>query len=343
MAEVVPTETYGSGQSPHSPNSTYDWRVDPLPLLNTCHIQLQRAPRNGSDKLSVKQATSCQMTPCVKKHSYSINDGIPNLKTVGSRRGSWYFNATGLEVITNGTSTSYSGLTWGDNDGINGRVVDSATMARFPTNYALYPDGYFDNANVLFGEIRTGARYTRDAGITRDGKSNSTSLAFGTQNLEWEEEDSYNEVATTLLKHIIKQGGLPWAVPRLASHLSKYIRERANIPVKGRVIVPITVTEVRWKWIVLPILTWTLGAGFVLISVWVCRGDQPLWKNSSLPLIYHGFEADVMEDINAGADKLELASSMQNSAKTIYAQFQKSPVDGQLRLVRTFDKNDESQ
>ncbi|KAI0152658.1 hypothetical protein GGR57DRAFT_167517 [Xylariaceae sp. FL1272] len=346
--EMILTEPCESGVlGHHSSNPTYDWQIHPLPLLNMCHIQLQRGTGNGHDELFVKEATICQMTPCVKKHSYSIVDGVLDLKTTDSRWGSWYFDATGFEVVDGkftslGNENSSFALTWGDKAGKNGRVLDLANMSRSLTTYSMNDTSYllFNDTDMLYGEIPISIIYNEDPLLSN---SNVTGIGFRTKNFSADVlVNTYPDAVSVTLQYVLEHGGLSSAVPRLAAHLSRYFREKGNIPVKGKAMASVTLTEIRWRWIILPIVTWALGAGFVLISIWVCRGDQPLWKNSSLPLIYHGFETDVTEDINAGFDHLELATSMQKSARTIYAQFQRSSVDGQLRLTRTFDENDES-
>ncbi|KAK5626329.1 hypothetical protein RRF57_002044 [Xylaria bambusicola] len=72
--------------------------------------------------------------------------------------------------------------------------------------------------------------------------------------------------------------------------------------------------------------------------MYVCRGDKALWKTSSFPLLYHGFEPHVMKDIIEGASGGHgQVSGRQHSTNNIYARLRTSSVDGQLRLAQTLD------
>ncbi|KAI1280169.1 hypothetical protein F5Y07DRAFT_356128 [Xylaria sp. FL0933] len=68
-----------------------------IPLMGMCHVELESGGQYGPMRILERQATFCDFTPCVKKYSFSISNGVPMVDTVGERYGSWYFHTTDLD------------------------------------------------------------------------------------------------------------------------------------------------------------------------------------------------------------------------------------------------------
>ncbi|CAJ2500218.1 Uu.00g030710.m01.CDS01 [Anthostomella pinea] len=142
------------------------------------------------------------------------------------------------------------------------------------------------------------------------------------------------------LRQIAFQGGLPWAIPRIEARLSNFAREQGAIPVSGQAYDSDTIINVRWLSSAPLIAIWTLESAFLLLTIRRCCGapDRVLWKTSSLPLIYHGFEHwDVVGDIGkaaAAGGGVDTVSGMERLTRNFHARLRRDPVDGEIRLVR---------
>jgi hypothetical protein len=298
---------------------------------------------DGLERLSIGQVTVCQLNPCVKKYSFSIFNGVPSLKSTNSRYRSWYFNSTGLKLSNgrlyneeDGTSSDQLlGLSWGDGPGENGRLLNPNNTASSSMSFTigadeLFPFQYLES--LFAAQLDTKETFAEDK---RNRVSNTTGIRFKREFLLGSTEDA-KDTSTSALKQIVDHGGLPSVMSRMAAVLSKYFREKDGIPVPGRSYTFVTIVEVRWPWLSLPVVTWVCGTGFLMLTMWTCRGsDQVLWKTSSLPLIYHGFKTRDMEAIDTTADGNERVSGMKKYAKTLNARMVKDSVSGQIKLAMT--------
>ncbi|GAP83960.1 hypothetical protein SAMD00023353_0602720 [Rosellinia necatrix] len=319
-----------------------------LSLLDICQVDFEKDNGTDTPNLSIREVTLCRLTPCVKKYSFSISNGIPYLKTTGTRYGSWFFNITGLELIDGALYNASTGeafeqavtLSWGDTPGNDEMVLDldntpSLSSIRYRIGTAsLYP---FLNSHVLYrGEIDAADSYADDK---RNIVSNDTGIHFRPYFLQGTNlAASRVNPQTSSFQQIAAQGGLRNVIPKVAAQLSKYFREKANIAVPGVSYTLQSVVEVRWYWIAFPIGVWTLGVVFLTISIWTCRGeDQVLWKTSSLPLLYHGFRVSDFEDICTAGDEVESINGMEKLSKTLQMELKKDSYDGRRAFKRMRD------
>ncbi|KAH9908155.1 hypothetical protein F4778DRAFT_798137 [Xylariomycetidae sp. FL2044] len=318
----------------------------PLAILPFCSIGIERE----NDILSIKQATTCQLNPCVRRYSFSITNGLSSFKILNSRYGAWYFDATGLSIINDqlvntetGTADGFYGLkpSWSDAPASYGllRNLSNSTSSPRPA-----PELFTISADAIdllrLIELRfTGEALLFDtsANVEENSIAKSSSIHFQDQFQTKEglylvpEEDSKVHDLLAINDH----GGLSLVVPRLAAKLSKYIRERDGIPVPGQSYAPVSFVQVQWPWVTLPAVTWGLGVGFLLVTMWICRGDdQVLWRTSSLPLVYHGLDAEEIRNATYGAGGIEKVSMMETLSKEVRVKLRRSPVDRQLKLTR---------
>ncbi|KAI1145009.1 hypothetical protein F4825DRAFT_467683 [Nemania diffusa] len=316
--------------------------------LKFCHIQTYREKTGDIEAISIKQATACQLTPCAKNYSFSVSNGTPRLKTLGERYGSWYFNITGLLFSNGGLYDAETGLpferdlksSWSDVVGENGRLVN-LTTAHSPYKFSSTPftisaDDWppLGNLNnLLTGQIRI---YNQFADDERNSISTLSGFQFKEQFFVSQDVQPSSSDPQSLLNlhQIANKGGLTWAIPQIAGRLSKFIREKDGIPVPGKSYGVVKVVKVRWYWLSLPAVTWIIGTGFFITTMWVCSRDgQMLWKLSSLPLIYHGFDAGDLEAINTTSNEIDKVSGMEGLAKNLRARLRRNSVTGQLKLT----------
>jgi hypothetical protein len=270
---------------------------------------------------------------------FSIVDGVPELKTTNTRNGSWYFNATGLKLLYGQLYNATDGklfetdlqISWGDTPGKNGRVLfanGTSSPSFMIGGYDFFP--FTNTMNLLTGHVIYDDLFSEDE---RNKVSNGTGIQYKNEFFERSSLGDF-EPHTLDLQQIVDQGGLPWAIPHIAAIMSRYIREKDGIPVPARSFSPTTIVEVRWPWLSLPAVVWLCATIFLVMTVWTCRGpNRVLWKTSSLPLVYHGFGGQDVEDMKAAADDVERVSGMEKFAKTLHASLRKDSNNEQLKLV----------
>jgi hypothetical protein len=107
----------------------------------------------------------------------------------------------------------------------------------------------------------------------------------------------------------------------VATALTNYGLEMTTDTVPGRAFAEETYVEVRWRWIILPVLLQlsTLVL-FITTVVYSHLNGVPIWKSSILAIIYHGVE-DLDEKKDLAAERL---SGMNKIAREDKVQFSRS-------------------
>ncbi|KAI0102719.1 hypothetical protein GGR51DRAFT_526750 [Nemania sp. FL0031] len=314
-------------------NSGLNVSTQTVPLLRFCYIQLHRAREDGIEKLAIKEATTCQLIPCVKKYSYSISNGVPTLKATGERYGSWSFNAS-AKMLIGGISYSPIFPSWIDLGGGNRQIPDPSNETYPPRSFRIDKfniDQFREIGNLFQGEILATDKFADDK---RNSVSNTSGVQFKQEFFRG--SDSYPDAGSSQLQQIVDNGGLSWFMSTIAARLSKYMREKDGIPVLGRSYTTITIVQVRWPWVSLLAVVWSCAATFLMLTMWICHGsDWVLWKTSSLPWIYHGLEPHNIEGIKATATRVNKVSGMEKNAKMLRVTLWNDPTDGRIKLKMT--------
>ncbi|KAJ3565318.1 hypothetical protein NPX13_g7551 [Xylaria arbuscula] len=314
------------------------WQSFRIPTLQFWHVELETKDHESLMMISVRQASSCDMTLCVKEHSFSISNGVPKMDVLSERYGSWYFN------ITKGQS--WDNYWWTDIPGRNGfALIENGTYPYVNLSSADFRLSVETRNLISFEHIDSldtlaviGGQLTGEEIFARDGEnciSNETGIQIKNVTLAINEsgEYLYSNMAVT---RIVDNGGLPWAVPRLAAAASRLFRDTDASPVEGIAYHSIVIVEVRWPWLAFPVAIWLCGSLFLALTIWFCRGsDRILWKTSSLPLIYHGFEDRDVAAMKTTGGGLEHVSGMEKLSQKLYARIRRDSDDGQLKLTRT--------
>ncbi|KAI3325243.1 hypothetical protein HD806DRAFT_492396 [Xylariaceae sp. AK1471] len=315
-------------------NTGLNVSTDIVPLLRFCYIQIQRMGNNITEKLSIKDVTTCQLIPCVKRYSYSISNGVPALKVTGERYGSWSFNASTLTLFGGQISylpifPSWTALHEGNRQTSN---LSNETLSLKTFRIDNFNVDQFREIGSLFqGGITAVDNFADDK---RNIVSNNTGIQFKQEFFRG--SDSSLTAGNTQLQQIADNGGLSWFIASAAARLSRYMREKDAIPVSGRSYATITIVEVRWPWVSLLAVVWLCAAAFLILTMWICRGSHwVLWKTSSLPWIYHGLESHCIDAIKATATGIDNVSGMEKFAKTLRATLRKDPTNGQFKLTMT--------
>ncbi|KAI1350435.1 hypothetical protein F5Y01DRAFT_305370 [Xylaria sp. FL0043] len=305
-----------------------EWQYRKIPLMRFCRIEMET------------EATFCDFTPCVKKYSFSIFNGIPTVNTISERYGSWYFNTTGLKEPL----SLYSNIepSWIDVEGRNWFILNengthpytNLSSRSFSFNLSIMNTKAFSTAYYYYtGQVSFWEEFTDDE---RNHISNNTGIQFNRKFWTSFGKSNAGGPQNVLLSRIITRGGLRWAAPRMAAAASRYLRDKDAIPIEGHAYRSIIIVGVQWPWLALPVTTWVCGVMFLALTMWVCRGSEwVLWKTSSLPFIYHGFKDKDVATFKTSS-RLERVSEMEKYSENLYARIRRDSNDGQLRLMRTF-------
>ncbi|KAK5628618.1 hypothetical protein RRF57_004333 [Xylaria bambusicola] len=314
------------------------WQSRKLSTLRFCHIQFEIKDQHEQARISVKQATFCDLTLCVKNYSLSTLNGIPSMDVVSERYGSWYLNTSGQQ---GNLSYSNSEVWWTDVPERNGMVLNASDIDPYtnlsPRDFALSVGGvnmaaFLNSYGQFIGELTT----------LEDGPADGRNCASNTTGIHIYKNHStsswlpYYPYEDVMLCRIKEKGGLTWAVPRIAAAASSFLRDEGGILVEGQAYRSIITVEVRWPWLALPATTWLCAVVFLALTMWICRGsDKMLWKTSSLPLIYHGFGDQDVATIKSTNGGLEHVSGIEKVSQNLYARIRRDSNDGQLKLMRT--------
>ncbi|KAI4597695.1 hypothetical protein KJ359_003970 [Pestalotiopsis sp. 9143b] len=149
-------------------------------------------------------------------------------------------------------------------------------------------------------------------------------------------ESAQDYDSNAALGQIVQEGGLEWVMPRIADSLSRMMRDRSGLSVLGQAFVSKQSVEVRWEWLILPIIAVASGIIFLALTMYICRGpDYFLWKSSSLPLLYHNMERwDIIQDVQSSSHDVDRVGGMESLAKDTVTRLERDSVDGELRFVR---------
>ena len=98
--------------------------------------------------------------------------------------------------------------------------------------------------------------------------------------------DTVNAVSGALYK----SANLMETISNLTTSMTNAIRTAQNSTmISGTALGPETYVRVNWPWLILPIMTVLLANAFLAISIFVnARDHAPIWKSSSLALLFHG-------------------------------------------------------
>ncbi|KAF1953236.1 hypothetical protein CC80DRAFT_152499 [Byssothecium circinans] len=85
--------------------------------------------------------------------------------------------------------------------------------------------------------------------------------------------------------------GSPTCFPNILKRPHKCL----GVDVTGEAQGAVVFIEVRWVWLILPLLAITLAVGFLGTTIWNTHGNKMLFKTSIWPVFSHGLDGDVQE------------------------------------------------
>lgn len=198
---------------------------------------------------------------------------------------------------------------------------------------------FSDFVDTMSGDLVVKDMFAED---NKNIVTNKTGVVFEQMFLTSQREPVKDPTMTTKLdlQKIAEQGDMSWAISRIRARLSSFIREQGQASIQGRSYTSVTIVEVRWLWMILPIATWIMGSAFLFLTVRRCPSKSQLfWKTSSLPLMFHGVDPKDTARVIQSAATVNQAdtnsvSGMEQLAKRFHVMLGQETRTGEMRLVK---------
>lgn len=122
----------------------------------------------------------------------------------------------------------------------------------------------------------------------------------------------------------------PDLMSNVAASLTLAFQNSSNLTVTGSEGHIEQFVQVDWVWLTLPVAIVVLGNAFLaFVIIETKKTKVQIWKDSTLAMIYHGYNGDAQELGN-----IEQISAMEKHAKGFKVRFRKVEVTGLLGLSR---------
>ena len=290
------TESPGSGivtQGPFNPGTTFFQDI-PSPLLAFGRVVFNNSfnpmPIIGGD--IQPHATECALYWCVQSLNTSVQNGVLSQNITGT-----YFNTSARD-----TPDAFLQPPLSNEDELRSYYV--STIGQLPL--AKFLQDTF-TGNVSFMNL-PGSDHTQDEidELTRYSSDAVQAL--------WNTEDLDN------------------LMTNMANRLTDTLRNQFADPTfskPGNVQVTQVYVSVRWPWLVLPVALVITSCGLLLASIVSSSGKKDVvWKNSSLAVLFHGFNGGAGDGPGYAVGKLD----MEREAEGMQVQLQENR-DGALHLM----------
>ena len=257
-----------------------------------------------ASRIILSRAEECVLTPCTRDYEIEVVNGAPNVSVTSTNYGLFrYVNFHGNIERT----------CWQPDE--NEVIYSSRCDPNDPywcissnaQEYAFCPSPIYKDVLV---KALTGKDYERFSNFTGNLQLNRHKLPSDVLN-------------------VVRAKGLDHVVGNLAASLTSLAVKHGNETVKGAVERSETYVLVRWAWLALPISLEAMGVTLLLGTVlYTYRRKAPLWKESLLPLLYHGLEELIVREPTSVSNLY----GMEQSAMMTVVRLAPSKVDGRTVL-----------
>ncbi|KAB8228681.1 DUF3176 domain-containing protein [Aspergillus alliaceus] len=245
------------------------------------------------------QATECSIQPMVHSFRAIVKNNVYKEDSIATWETSWATWDENLPLSTEELQKLTPGMyfqpPWGPDQGVHPN-----TTFGFSAQAGL-------SLQTFFQDLFTGYSFMRSI-YSASFIPNSNTLYAGADFIQAMALGNITDCnATTADK-------LRCAMDNVAAAMSKSFRDSRFIAANsdpgtaqmagGRAISSVTYVEVRWPWIVLPVLVWVLGAATLVGAMWKSRrAGVPKWKNDPIPLLslYQGDPGKAVQAVGAGS------------------------------------------
>ncbi|KAJ5593446.1 hypothetical protein N7537_010350 [Penicillium hordei] len=271
--------------------------------------KLQSHPEKG---LKIRNVTQCVLSLCARTYNVSVSDGIPSTSISAPDYGTFV-------PFKDPEGKSPGNVCWHPGTGTSVNVASKSDgQYTNTTEFAFCPATLFDDYDLqLTGSKQRNFWWTNSGG---------PDYAF------WRNYQRRNnpEASSQNVQKIVASG-LEKVTHNMAASLGKFARSTSNGMVTGSMAISESYVDVNWPWLTLPALLLVLGIVF-LVSTLLANKQRKLslWRNSVLPILYHGLERDLVE----AGDEYAPVSEMERTAGAIDVKLGFSDTQSRLMLRR---------
>lgn len=281
----------------------------PHSMLGIGQVDLDYDPTYPFQALKVKHATGCVMNPCIRQYkvttsagvtsidSAKISDGIVTIvNPMNQKMPPWLHNSTGIPAacwVSNYTLLS------NEDAGIH--------------NPSYYPDDYttlcangniFSNCIIDTQFALCDYEASRQADVIANLLSGNKSIGLvimtrllGTNLTAYRSDEEHvlpmgTDYSSYTFQEMIQHRGLNATLQSIAEYLTAMMLSISTDTITGQVGHAQALVHVDWVWLLYPVVVIFIGIAFVLYTIaettWIDKGPAHVWKNSTLPLVYHG-------------------------------------------------------
>lgn len=338
-----------------SPAVTHVWEIstgkygswyfyeNPITFLGQPHnmfgigqVDLDYDSTHPFQALKVKHATGCVMNPCLRQYtvrtsagatsveSTKISDGVAAMVNMDKKNiPSNFRNST--KVISTCWVSNYTLLSNEEAAILDHEMLRDDDMAYCADN-DIFSRCTIDNQFALCGD--EGSRQTAVIATLLSG--NKTTTYYIRTNLPPEEitaNISDSEIAVTqgatdytsyTFQQMLQYRGLNATLQSIAESLTAMMQNISNVTITGQVGHVQAIVHVQWLWLLYPVAVIFLGIFLVFFTIvettWIDK-NTPVWKNSALPLVYHGLLEGVDERVRVKT--MELRDMEKRASETV--------------------------
>jgi hypothetical protein len=317
------------------------------------------------------EATECGIYLCIKEYNSTVESGmlVERSKVVNAVRNPKSFNVTidgnvcdgdcGHLVFRVSTDVDalYSNTTYfprtdlmidlprgvPSNNGLRSVNVSQAGVDSLSSFIlTLFDQGMYKNVsrNITFNSEQC---FDDRSPIPCGGLRNISGMATGPGSNPGDELTATN-FAPVVMQQLWGSPNLTATFENLANSITNEMRgntTRETSEFKGKVGIVRTVLRVRWQWIALPAFLLAVSTIFFLLTVLESsRTSTPLWKGSSLAVLYHGLEAKVRSTL----EHWDLPSQMSDASEEVKVRLRRDVADdGKFSFLSRFIRGDTDQ
>lgn len=225
----------------------------------------------------VNTANICTLSLCAREYNVSMTSGVLQSEIV---------------------STSYSNLTWGDRQD-DGDQKSSYSFT-FPNDY----NSFAFNAD-----------FVEDVSFERTVNAALIQILAGNVSANTNGSNFVEPIASSVLQSGLNAStNISETMDRIAAAMTNRLRDTSILNVGGRSGSMELFIRVSWLWLVLPVLSVSLGTILLISVIQVTRKHKlHIWKTSELALLFHGldFLVDDMAEWNRVSEMEEVAMALQ--------------------------------
>lgn len=306
----------------------------PHSTLGIGQVDLSYDEDHPFQALKVKHATGCVMNPCIRQYTVRTSAGTTSVESTKISDGTvalvsldntkvppWFRNSTWVPTacwVSNYTllSNEDAGRDYYPqfikNDNAYCAYSNIFSRCTIDTQFTMCQHEASRQTNVvatLLSGNKTGLYYI-------DPSENHTAYSMGGRGHR--EFGPVTKYSTYPFQEMLQHSNLNATLHSVAESLTAMMASIGTDTITGQVGHAQAFVHVRWLWLLYPVVVIFIGNAFVLYTImeisWIDKGTH-IWKNSTLPLIYHGLLEGVDKKIRVKT--MELRDMEKKASETV--------------------------